>query len=287
MPNLELVHKKALPTFRRIAIGTWRTAYDPSVYGTVELRMDRAMQYVEEFRRATGKRLTVTHLVARACAEALRIQPDANAVLRFNRVYLRKRIGVFMQVAMTDEGADKADLSGATVYDVADKSLEQIIDEVEEKVGAVRSRKDPALEKARGMFQIVPGLLLHAFLRLLSFLTLTLNLDLRWMGIAQDPFGSIMITNIGSLGLDQAFVPLVPFSGVPILLATGAVREVPVVEDGTVVIGKVMKVNATFDHRFIDGFHAAVMSKTLRAWMEDPYEKFGPIRANSDMSSVI
>ena len=42
MPNLELVRKDDVSSFRKIAIGTWRTAYDPSVYGTVELRMDKA-----------------------------------------------------------------------------------------------------------------------------------------------------------------------------------------------------------------------------------------------------
>jgi len=38
----------------------------------------------------------------------------------------------------------------------------------------------------------------------------------------------------------------------------------------------VMKLNATFDHRFIDGWHAAVMSRTLREAMEDPESIFGP-----------
>lgn len=86
-----------------------------------------------------------------------------------------------------------------------------------------------------------------------------------------------MITNIGSLGLEMAYVPLVPYSRVPILLATGAVSETPVVEEGEVVIRKVMKVSATFDHRFIDGFHAASMSRILKRWMEDPGHHFGPI----------
>jgi pyruvate/2-oxoglutarate dehydrogenase complex dihydrolipoamide acyltransferase (E2) component len=83
-----------------------------------------------------------------------------------------------------------------------------------------------------------------------------------------------MITNVGSLGLDTAYVPLVPYSRVPILLALGNVREVPVVRDGKLAVGKVMKVNATFDHRFIDGFHASVLSRVLRDWFEHPYERF-------------
>jgi pyruvate dehydrogenase E2 component (dihydrolipoamide acetyltransferase) len=274
MPNLDLVRKDDVSSFRKIAIGTWRTAYDPSVYGTLELRMEKALQYIEEFRQKTGKKLTVTHLLVKAAAVVFKEVPDANAVLRWNRIYLRKNIGVFFQVAMTDEGPDKVDLSGVTLYDVERKSLAEICDEAQEKIDKVRARKDPALEKTRGTFKKMPYFMLNSMLKLTSFLTYTLNLDLRGLGLPKDPFGSIMITNIGSLGLDVAYVPLVPYSRVPILLATGAVKDVPVVEDGKVVPGKVMKVSATFDHRFIDGFHASVMSKIMRRYIENPYEHF-------------
>ena len=275
MANLDLEEKTELSNFRRIAIGTWERSYDPSVYGAMTLRMDEALRYIAEFRNKTGKRLTVTHMMAKAAAVALRKVPDANAVLRFNRVYLRKMIGVFFQVAMTDEGDGKVDLSGATLYGVEGMSLSEIIDEFEHKVERVRKREDPALEQTRKSFQAVPNLLLNKFLKTLSFVTHDLNIDMSWAGVPKDPFGSIMITNIGSLGLDQAFVPLVPYSGVPILLALGAVKEVPVAENGKVTTGNVMQVCATFDHRFIDGVHAATLSKIVRQHVEDPYKYFG------------
>jgi len=274
MPNLELVRKDDVSSFRKVAIGTWRTAYDPSVYGTMELRMDEAMRYLADFRARTGKKLTVSHMMAKAVAMVLKECPDANAILRWNRVYLRKTIGVFFQVVMTDEGPSKIDLSGATLYDVEQKSLAQIYDEFNAKVEAVRARKDPALEKTRGTFLKIPYFALNAVLRFIGFLSYTLNLDLRALGIPKDPFGSVMVTNVGSLGLDTAYVPLVPYSRVPILLAIGAVKEQAIVENGAVKVGKVMRVNATFDHRFIDGFHAATMSKVLREWFEHPYEHF-------------
>lgn len=277
MPNLELVRKDDVSSFRKIAIGTWRTAYDPSVYGTIELRMDEATRYIARFREKYNKKLTVSHMMAKAAAMVLKECPDANAILRWNRVYLRKRIGVFFQVVMTDEGAHKVDLSGATLYDVENKSLVEIYDEFNDKVASVRARKDPALEKTRATFLGIPYFALNSVLRIISFLSYTLNLDLRRFGIPNDPFGSIMITNIGSLGLDTAYVPLVPYSRVPILIATGAVKDVAVVEEGKIVSGKVMRVNATFDHRFIDGFHASVMSRVLREWIEHPFEHFDKI----------
>jgi pyruvate dehydrogenase E2 component (dihydrolipoamide acetyltransferase) len=277
MPNLELIHKKDITPFRRLAIGTWRTAYDPSVYGTMQIRMDRVTSYIEAFRQKTGVRVTVSHLVARAAAESLKKMPEANALLRFNRVYLRKRVGVFFQVVLREEETGKLDLSGATLFDVEDKSLSEIVAEMEEKVQAVRKGTDRALEKSRKSFHFVPLILMNYVLRIVSFLAYTLNLDLSSLGMPKDPFGSIMITNIGVLGLEAAYVPLVPYSRVPILLALGAVKEVPAVEDGEIRVVKVMDINATFDHRIMEGAQAARMASVIRAWMEDPEGHFGPI----------
>jgi hypothetical protein len=276
MPNIEIRPKKDVSSFRRIAIGTWRTAYDPSVYGNLVLNVGEALRYIEAFREATGRRITISHMMAKAVAQVLHEFPDANAILRFNRIYLRDRIGVFFQVALEDESGE-IDLSGAVIMDAEKKSVLEIIDEFEKRVGDVRSKKDKSLENARSTFKKIPYFLLNRFVSFLGFLGWTLNLDLSWAGVAKDPFGSVMITNIGSLGLDEAYVPLVPYSRVPLLIATGAVKDGPVVEDGEVKVAKVMKVCATFDHRVLDGVHAAAMSKILRRWFENPFEHFDDI----------
>jgi pyruvate/2-oxoglutarate dehydrogenase complex dihydrolipoamide acyltransferase (E2) component len=282
MPNLDLVAKTDVSSFRKIAIGTWADAYDPSVYGSLELDMEQAMKYIADFRARTGRKLTVSHMMAKVAAMALKEVPDANAVLRWNRIYLRKRIGIFFQVVMTDEGDGKTDLSGATIYDVEQKSLLEIYDDFNAKVEKVRKRQDPALEKTRKTFLGVPYFMLNRLLKIISFFSFTLNLDLRWAGIPSDPFGSMMITNVGSLGLDTAYVPLVPYAKVPILLALGAVKDSVVAHKGQAVVRKTMKVHATFDHRFIDGFHASTLARILHDWFENPYDRFDSLeRMNS------
>jgi len=277
MGNLELRRKKRLSPFRRMALGTWRTTYDPSVYGSLTVRMEEALRYIEAFRATTGKRVTVTHMMAKAMAAVFQKMPDANAIVRWNRIYLRKRIGVFFQVVMEDPVTKEIDLSGTTIHDPEQKSLEDVVDEFRARVDKVRKGKDKELEQSRGMLRHVPYLLLGPLLRLISFFSYTLNLNLRWLGIPRDPFGSAMVTNIGSLGLEEAYVPLVPYSRVPIVVAMGAVEEVAVVEDGRLVPGKVMRICATFDHRVLDGAHASTMARTLREWMEHPFEHFDPL----------
>ncbi|WP_224250238.1 2-oxo acid dehydrogenase subunit E2 [Hyalangium gracile] len=277
MPHLELTPKTDISSFRKLAIGSWKTTYDPTVYGTLTVRMDKALAYIEAFRQRTGIRLTVTHLMTKAMGEALRRCPEANAILRYNKIYLRKQVTISALVVQTDGG--KVDLTSAKIDHADSKSLRDIALEMEEAVRRVRERRDVAMEKGKGTIQKIPYMFLNLFTWLMGFLMYTLNLDMSGIGMPKDAFGSIIITNVGSLGLDTAYVPLVPYTRVPIFVAPGAVKEAPVVEDGKIVVGKVMNINASFDHRFIDGFHAGVLANTLRELLENPFEKFDSLDA--------
>ncbi len=281
MPNLVLRPKTQLSSFRRIAIGTWKTAYDPSVYGSIKLEVDPALAYMEAYRQATGRRLTLTHLLVKAVALVFAEMPDANAILRWNRIYLRDDIGVFFQVAMKDEETGEIDLSGVTIHGADKKGLIDILDETEARVAKVRAHKDTELENTRSTFKKIPYFLLNKVLNTIGFLSYTLNLDLSSVGVPKDTFGSVMITNVGSLGLEEAYVPLVPYSRVPLLVAVGKVQEEALVKQGEVTVARTMKLFATFDHRILDGSHAAGMARTLTRVFADPESHFGPIPAAS------
>jgi len=177
-------------------------------------------------------------------------------------------------VGQTDQGDGKVDVTAAKIEDADQKSLLQIADEMQATIDKVRARKDKALEKGKGTVQMIPFIFMNAFLKLLAFFMYTLNIDLSFLGMPRDAFGSLTVTNVGSLGLDTAYVPLVPYTRVPIFVAPGAVKDAAVVDDGKVVPGKIMNINASFDHRFIDGYHASVMSKTLHEALEDPFNFF-------------
>jgi pyruvate/2-oxoglutarate dehydrogenase complex dihydrolipoamide acyltransferase (E2) component len=269
--HLELVPQRSVSSFRKLAIGSWRTAHDPTVYGTLTVRVDAALGFLESFHARTGVRLELAHLVVRAVAEALRRCPDANAVLRFNRIYLRERVDVSLLVT-TGEGA-AAELVPAKLEGVDGLSLREVAEGLHAAEGRVRAGEDLALERERRVLARVPFLLLRPFSRLVSLLQHTLNLDLRRLGLPRDPFGSAAVVDVGALGVDTAYLPLVPHAHVPIVVAVGAVREVALVQpDGRVGVGRVMNVNASFDHRFIDGYHAAVLARTVQELLEQPGE---------------
>jgi pyruvate/2-oxoglutarate dehydrogenase complex dihydrolipoamide acyltransferase (E2) component len=283
VPNLTLTPKRDLSSFRKIAIGTWTTAKDPSVYGSVELEMDETLRYIEAFREQTGKRLTVTHLMAFAVGKVLEAMPDANAVLRFGRIWIKQEISVFFQVAMKDPESGQIDLSGVTVREPQRKTIAEIVDEFEAVANKVRAGKDEEKESTRRSFKSIPGWLVGYVLDFISFFVYTLNLDMRWAGIPKDMLGSAMVTNVGSLGLEEAYVPLVPYSKVPLLVAVGALKRVPVVREGDrIEPATIMKLYATFDHRILDGAHAAKMADTLKKMFGDPWTQFGGVSATGE-----
>src|SRR5690606_23535233 len=75
MPHLHLTRQRRLSAFRRLAIGTWRAPRDPQAYGRVTLDVAAANRYIAAFRAATGKHLTITHMMAKAAGRLLAAVP--------------------------------------------------------------------------------------------------------------------------------------------------------------------------------------------------------------------
>lgn len=276
MPNVRLVRKTGLSSFRTMALGTWSTARDPSVYGALDLEVGPALDFLERFRERTGLHATITHLFAMAMSRVLVEVPDANAILRWSGIELRQDVDLFFQVLMHDPANGEVDLSGVTLRKVDRMDLATVVRTFGDACERVRAGRDAEKESTRQMFRRLPGWLVRPVLDVVSFLSYTLNLDLRRLGLPRDPFGGVMITNVGSLGLDEAFAPLVPYSRVPLVVALGAVRLVPVADpDGTLRPARVLRLGATFDHRVLDGSHAAKMVAVLRRQLADPDAAFG------------
>jgi pyruvate dehydrogenase E2 component (dihydrolipoamide acetyltransferase) len=54
------------------------------------------------------------------------------------------------------------------------------------------------------------------------------------------------------------------------ILSVGAIQEVPVVKNGVVVPGNVMKLTLGCDHRVVDGATGAAFLQTLKGLLEEP-----------------
>jgi pyruvate/2-oxoglutarate dehydrogenase complex dihydrolipoamide acyltransferase (E2) component len=262
--------------FRKIAMGTWKVAKDPSVYGILEVDMGKVIEKLPAYIEKTGIKVTPAHLVGKAIAYCMTRRPEINGLIRGSRIYLRQEISLFYQVNIPGKASENGDkvanatLAGATVHHADKLSAAEIAKDLSERANKVRTGQDLEMKKNMDTFKLLPWWLSGYYLDFASFLIYGLNLDFSWLGIPKDPFGSVMITNVGGMGIDIALAPLCPYSRVPLLLAVGAVKDTPVVEDGNVVIKPIMPVGVTFDHRMIDGIHAASMAKDFKKCFAEP-----------------
>lgn len=270
--HLELQKPRPVSGWRNIAIGTWRSAKDPSVYGVLDLPVTKVRKYLEEVFACTGQRVTITHFLGKAVTESIRRYPQINQILRFGRLYPRQHITLFFQVATDGEGRD---LGGVTIRNAETKSVADISEEMTQRVDAVRTYRDHSYTKMKSLMARLPGWLVGPFLDIASVIQYGFNFWSPLFGTPKDPMGSVMITNVGSLGLEFAFAPLVPYSRVPIVITQCAVKDQVVAIDSKIEIVPIMRLCVTFDHRLIDGVQAANLAKTMTAIFNDPWRELG------------
>jgi len=76
------------------------------------------------------------------------------------------------------------------------------------------------------------------------------------------------ISNLGMFGIEEFTAIINPPDAC--ILAIGGIKQTPIVKDGQVVPGNVMKVTLSCDHRAVDGAVGAAFLKTLKGLLEDP-----------------
>jgi pyruvate dehydrogenase E2 component (dihydrolipoamide acetyltransferase) len=76
------------------------------------------------------------------------------------------------------------------------------------------------------------------------------------------------ISNLGMFGIESFTAIVNPPDAC--ILAIGGIKEVPVVKNGQVVPGNVMKVTLSCDHRVVDGASGSAFLQTFKTYMEQP-----------------
>jgi pyruvate dehydrogenase E2 component (dihydrolipoamide acetyltransferase) len=76
------------------------------------------------------------------------------------------------------------------------------------------------------------------------------------------------ISNLGMYGIDEFTAIINPPDSC--ILAVGGISQVPVVKNGAIVPGNIMKVTLSCDHRVVDGATGSAFLQTLKSLLEEP-----------------
>jgi len=199
----------------------------PEFQVTVEARVDEAVSMRQQLKDSVpgADKVTMTDMLVRACALALRKFPEVNTSWvdgRFNR---KRSINIGLAVAPS-QGMG---LLVPVVHDADMKDLIQISIESRQVIERARSGR-PSEGDLSG--------------------------------------ASFSISNLGMFGVDEFVAIINPPEAA--ILAVGAIKDVPVVEEGRIVPGKVMRMTLSVDHRVFYGATAAQFMAEVRRLIENP-----------------
>ena len=127
--------------WRRVAAAIWGQPSDPQIYGDFEVDATALVAFIEDTRRATGTRVTVTHVVGKAIAYGLAQNPDLNTRLYRGRFTPRESVDIFFASV-----AGGNDVSGVKVKEADRKSVVEIAGRVRQVGERIRPGGDAEVE---------------------------------------------------------------------------------------------------------------------------------------------
>ena len=265
----------AFSVWRKIAMATWRPRTDPTISATIDIEAPALLDYIDRVRAATGQHVTPVDLVGRAAGKVVEALPGLNGRVVFGSFLPSPTIDCFFVVSLRTDpvsGAEAAqtDLSGAVVRRVNEKPPWVIAKELADRADRIRHDRDPLFKQTKALVKGLPPLLLRPVMEGIGFITESLQLPLPLIGLEARPYGSVLVSNVGTYGLDSASAPVPTFCHVPVTILVGAVTDKVLARDGRPVVRPVLPLTINLDHRFVDGYQAATMARVFREYLADP-----------------
>ena len=202
----------------------------PHFYLTVEIDMEQAERWRDQFKQNRQTHPSVTDLLIKASALALTRHPEINVSFAGEAIRRYAQIDIGVAVGMEDG------LITPVVRDCGAKTLADISTETKSLIERARQKRLQPQEYTGATFSI---------------------------------------SNLGMFEVDTFIAVLMPPQAASI--AVGAIREVPVVTKGTVMVGRRMKVTMSCDHRALDGLMGAQFLKEFKRVLEHPEELAAPV----------
>lgn len=271
--NISIKKRIKENAWRKYAISVWKDVRSPFIYSKFTLDAEPALEAIKKINDNLpegSRKVTMTHYVGKICAELSNEFPLANSILSGflgGKVYERADNAVTFLVSHKTESGEN--LSSVKILDLHKKSLQDLSKELSNRSEKVR-KSDGDFKKSLKLIEALPVSAVRFVVGVTYFFLNRMNLWSSLFGLPKDSFGGVIVTSIGSLGAQEAYVPAVPYFQSPIICCIGAVTQTPCVRDGEVVVGTQVCISWTLDHRILDGSTAAQMSKVFRSHFENP-----------------
>lgn len=252
--------------WRVTAAAIYTTPTDSRVYGTLDIDVTDAKRFLDEKRRE-GVKITMTHIATAVLARAVAFDvPEMNCFIRRGRVVGRKRLDVTVPVAIG--GGDG--VSAILIKDAHARTVTSIAEEIRSRAEENRSGSESRTAKNKYLLNRIPWPFRRPVFRFLKWITIDMGLTIKALGLSADSFGSFVVSDIGSFGLNTGMTSLMPAAKIPAVIVLGKIEDKAVVRKGEMVIRTMLPLTGTFDHRIVDGLQIGKLARGIKRNFRKP-----------------
>jgi pyruvate/2-oxoglutarate dehydrogenase complex dihydrolipoamide acyltransferase (E2) component len=252
--------------WRKVASTIYRKPIDSKIYGSVEIDVTELEKFISK-KRNEGVKTTLTHLMTLIVARAIRNEvPEFNTYIRRGIVVRRKSIDAMVSVLLSN-----GEMGSVKIPDADRLTIAELSEIMSEKIKSSRSGIENSTMQSKHMLSSVPWPFRSLLFNLYKIVTINWGLSFPLFNLSSNSFGSYVISNIGTLGLDEGYGALLPSGNVSIVLIIGKVSKKPRVVNDEIVARKVFTLSATLDHRVVDGSHGGKLFRHIKNMVKNPH----------------
>lgn len=251
-----------------------KTRGDAANYFSASADIESAEKYIRKKRDAGFKGFGMLHIIIAAYVRSVSQYPAVNRFVAGKRIYARNNIEVVMTVKkkMTSTAGET---EFKVIFDPND-TIDTVYERIDSEIEKIKNQEDTHTDKTAAIFSRLPRPLLGAAIRFIGWLDYH-----GWVPetlLRASPFhGSIVITDLGSLGIAPVYHHLYNFGTVPIFVAFGAKRKAfELNREGKPVEKKYVDYTVVCDERICDGYYYAIAFKYFNYLLRNPEQLEAP-----------
>lgn len=210
------------------------------------------------------------HLFIAAYIRSAAQYPGINRFISGQRVFARNNIE-FVMTIKTEMKISSSETSVKAIFDPRD-TINDVYNKLGAEIGKVREAGEATDtdDVAKALMKI-PRVFLKFAVWLINFLDYFGKLPKALLKAS--PFhGSVIITDLGSIGLPAIYHHLYNIGNMPLFIAIGAKRKAFVTKkDGSAIERKYVDYMLTIDERICDGFYFSQVFRLFKGILRDPW----------------
>ena len=204
----------------------------------------------------------MTLIVGRAIRQEV---PELNTFVRRGKIIQREKVDATVSVLLP------GGQMGSVKIENSDKlTIKEISDEIGGKIRNSRKGNENKTMQSKNFLSSIPWPFRNWVFKLYRTITIHWGISMPLIGLDSNSFGSYVISNIGSVGLDTGYGSLLPSSNVSTVFILGSINKKPAIINDKIVPRRIMALSATLDHRIVDGSHGGKLFRAIKYYIKNP-----------------